>query len=64
VEYENEKVGVLQYFETSGFTNILPHGKKRMSATAAVRIKYEYCCVISMYVIEKKKTVRVLFDVS
>jgi hypothetical protein len=33
VGYENEKVGVSKYFETGGFTNILPHGKKRMSAT-------------------------------
>jgi hypothetical protein len=33
VGYENEKVSVSKYFETGGFTNILPHGKKRMSAT-------------------------------
>jgi hypothetical protein len=35
--YENEKVGVSKYFEAGGFTNILPHGKKRMSTTAAVQ---------------------------
>ena len=35
--HENEKVGVSKYFEAGGFTNILPHGKKRMSTTAAVQ---------------------------
>jgi hypothetical protein len=37
VGYENEKVGVSKYFGTGGFTNILPHGKKRMSAIAALQ---------------------------
>jgi hypothetical protein len=37
VGYENEKIGVSKYFGTGGFTNILPHGKKRMSATAALQ---------------------------
>ena len=51
MEYENEKVGVSQYFETSGFTNILPHGKKRMSATAAVqntsKLAFYFCLFFS-----------------
>jgi hypothetical protein len=44
--YENEKVGVSKYFETGGFTNILPHGKKRMSVTVQNTSKLAiYFCI-------------------
>jgi hypothetical protein len=49
VGYENEKVSVSKYFETGGFTNILPHGKKRVSATAVVQNTSKlafYFCII------------------
>jgi hypothetical protein len=46
VGYENEKVGVSKYFETGGFTNILPHGKERMSATVQ---KYFETGVLLLY---------------
>jgi hypothetical protein len=45
VGYENEKVSVSKYFETGGFTNILPHGKKRMSATVqnTSKLAFYFC---------------------
>jgi hypothetical protein len=49
VGYENEKIGVSKYFGTGGFTNILPHGKKRVSATAVVQNTSKlafYFCII------------------
>ena len=49
--YENEKVDVSKYFGTGGFTNILPHGKKRMSATAALqntsKLAFYFCIFFS-----------------
>jgi hypothetical protein len=47
--YENEKVGVSKYFETGGFTNILPHGKKRMSVTVqnTSKLAFYFCIFFS-----------------